>query len=43
MDAVYIKSKPHKWEIRIFALVGASRVLYDFEIYIDKDRTTSKT
>lgn len=42
-DALYVNNKPHKWEIRIFVLATASRVVYDFEIYIDKETTTAKT
>lgn len=39
----YIKNKPHKWGIKVFALAGESGMLYDFEIYVGKDTTTNKT
>lgn len=39
----YIKNKPHKWGIKVFALCGESRMFYDFEIYTGKDTITNKT
>ncbi|XP_031356899.1 piggyBac transposable element-derived protein 2-like [Photinus pyralis] len=35
----YIKSKPHKWGIKMFARAGASGIVYDFDIYIGKGTT----
>lgn len=32
----YIKNKPHKWGIKVFARAGASGMLYDFEVYVGK-------
>ncbi|XP_049792477.1 piggyBac transposable element-derived protein 3-like [Schistocerca nitens] len=29
----YVKSKPHKWGIKVFARAGSSGIVYDFEIY----------
>ena len=29
----YVKSKPHPWEIKMFALCGKNGMLYDFLIY----------
>lgn len=39
----YIKNKPHKWGVKLFALCGASGMLYDFEIYTGKDTLLEKT
>lgn len=35
----YIKSKPHKWGIKVFARCGSSGMLHDFKIYTGKDPT----
>lgn len=32
----YIKNKPHKWGIKLFARAGISGIIYDFEVYIGK-------
>lgn len=37
----YIKSKPHKWGVKVFARCGASGILYDFKIYTGKDSNTT--
>ncbi|KAJ8871526.1 hypothetical protein PR048_027848 [Dryococelus australis] len=33
----YIRNKPHKWGIKMFAIAGTSGILYDFIIYTGKD------
>lgn len=33
----YIKTKPHKWGIKMFARCSAAGILYDFKIYTGKD------
>lgn len=33
----YMKNKPHKWGIKVFARAGVSGFVYDFEIYTGKD------
>lgn len=38
----YIKSKPHRWGIKVFAIAGSSGILYDFSIYVGKDTVTEK-
>jgi hypothetical protein len=32
----YVKNKPHKWGIKVFAHAGSSGIVYDFEIYHGK-------
>ena len=32
----YIKNKPHKWGIKVFARAGVSELVYDFEVYTGK-------
>ncbi|XP_049794400.1 piggyBac transposable element-derived protein 2-like [Schistocerca nitens] len=32
----YVKTKPHKWGIKVFARAGSSGIEYDFEIYQGK-------
>ena len=39
----YIKNKPHKWGIKVFARAGASGFCYDFEIYVGKGTVASET
>ncbi|XP_065319094.1 piggyBac transposable element-derived protein 3-like [Gordionus sp. m RMFG-2023] len=39
----YIKSKPHKWGIKVFALCGSSGYMYDFEIYQGKSTNIIKS
>lgn len=39
----YMKNKPHKWGIKVFALAGAGGMLCDFEIYVFKGTTADKT
>ncbi|KAJ4445301.1 hypothetical protein ANN_07106 [Periplaneta americana] len=34
----YVKNKPHKWGIKVFAHAGTSGIVYDFEIYRGKER-----
>lgn len=29
----YVRSKPHKWGIRVFAFVSNCRIIHDFEVY----------
>lgn len=33
----YVKNKPHKWGIKMFARAGVSGIVYDFEIYVGKE------
>lgn len=33
----YIKSKPHKWGVKLFARCSSAGILYDFKIYTGKD------
>ena len=35
----YIKNKPHKWGIKMFARAEISGFIYDFEIYVGKGTT----
>jgi hypothetical protein len=37
----YIKNKPHKWGIKIFALADSKGFVYDFEIYTGKGTVKS--
>lgn len=39
----YIKNKPHKWGIKIFARAGACGFVHDFEIYVGKGTVTNPT
>lgn len=32
----YNKNKPHKWGIKLFAILWKSGIVHDFEIYIGK-------
>lgn len=32
----YVKNKPHKWGIKMFARAGRSGIVYDFEVYVGK-------
>lgn len=32
----YVKNKPHKWGIKVFARAGISGIIYDFEVYVGK-------
>ena len=32
----YIKSKPHRWGVKVFARAEVSGIVYDFEIYVGK-------
>lgn len=32
----YIKNKPHKWGIKMFAISSSSGIVHDFEIYVGK-------
>lgn len=32
----YIKNKPHRWGVKVFARAGVSGIVYDFEIYVGK-------
>ncbi|KAK2709388.1 hypothetical protein QYM36_013151 [Artemia franciscana] len=32
----YLKDKSHSWGIKIFSRAGASRIIYDFEVYTGK-------
>lgn len=36
----YVKNKPHKWGIKVFAITSSSGILHDFEIYIGKGTVT---
>lgn len=38
----YIKNKPHKWGIKMFARAGSSGIVYDIEVYVGKG-TIKKT
>jgi hypothetical protein len=33
---IYVKSKPHRWGVKVFARAGVSWIVYDFEIYVGK-------
>ncbi|XP_046389336.1 piggyBac transposable element-derived protein 3-like [Ischnura elegans] len=37
----YIKNKPHKWGIKIFALAGVSGIVYNFKVYVGKGTIAS--
>lgn len=37
----YIKNKPHKWGIKVFARAGVSGFVYDFQIYVGKGTVQS--
>ncbi|XP_049770517.1 piggyBac transposable element-derived protein 2-like [Schistocerca cancellata] len=39
----YVKSKPHKWGIKVFARAGSSGIVYDFEIYRGKGTVHNDT
>ncbi|XP_049940854.1 piggyBac transposable element-derived protein 2-like [Schistocerca serialis cubense] len=39
----YVKRKPHKWGIKVFARAGSSGILYDFEIYRGKGTVHNDT
>lgn len=39
----YIKNKPHKWGIKIFAIASQCGIIHDFEIYVGKKTIPSKT
>ena len=39
----YIKSKPHKWGIKLFARAGSSGIIYDFEVYVGKGTLNKKS
>ncbi|XP_049786255.1 piggyBac transposable element-derived protein 2-like [Schistocerca cancellata] len=39
----YVKSKPHKWGIKVFARAGSSGIVYDFEIYQGKGTVHNDT
>ena len=39
----YIKNKPHKWGIKVFARAGATGFCYDFEIYVGKGTVASES
>lgn len=32
----YVKNKPHKWGIKVFAIASQSGIIHDFEIYVGK-------
>ena len=32
----YVRNKPHKWGIKVFARAGSSGIVYDFEVYVGK-------
>ncbi|XP_049862590.1 piggyBac transposable element-derived protein 2-like isoform X3 [Schistocerca gregaria] len=38
----YIRNKPHKWGYRSFMRVGASGMMYDFEIYVGKNTCSDR-
>ncbi|XP_071748992.1 piggyBac transposable element-derived protein 3-like [Lepeophtheirus salmonis] len=35
----YMRNKPQKWGIKVFARCGTSGILYDFEVYVGKGTT----
>ncbi|XP_049855114.1 piggyBac transposable element-derived protein 3-like [Schistocerca gregaria] len=39
----YVKSKPHKWGIKVSDYAGSSRIVYDFEIYRGKGTVHNDT
>ncbi|XP_049809306.1 piggyBac transposable element-derived protein 2-like [Schistocerca nitens] len=39
----YVKSKPHKWAIKVFARAGSSEIVFDFEIYRGKGTVHNDT
>lgn len=39
----YIKSKPHKWGIKLFARAGISGIIYEFEVYVGKGTAGEST
>lgn len=39
----YVKNKPHKWGIKVFARAGVSGIIYDFEVYVGKGTTEKST
>ncbi|XP_049939111.1 piggyBac transposable element-derived protein 2-like [Schistocerca serialis cubense] len=39
----YVKSKPHKWGIKVFACAGSSGIVYDFETYRGKGTVHNDT
>lgn len=32
----YVKSKPQRWGVKVFARAGVSGIVYDFEIFVGK-------
>ncbi|XP_047118206.1 piggyBac transposable element-derived protein 2-like [Schistocerca piceifrons] len=39
----YVKSKPHKWGIKVFACAGSSGIVYNFKIYRGKGTVHNDT
>ncbi|XP_046383469.1 piggyBac transposable element-derived protein 2-like [Ischnura elegans] len=39
----YMKSKPHKWGVKVFARAGVSGFVYDFEIYLGKQTNVKES
>lgn len=39
----YVRNKPHKWGIKMFARAGVSGIIYDFEIYVGKGTIKNNT
>ncbi|XP_049782512.1 piggyBac transposable element-derived protein 2-like [Schistocerca cancellata] len=39
----YVKSKPHKWDVKVFAHAGSSGIVYNFEIYRGKGTVHNDT
>ncbi|XP_039275920.1 piggyBac transposable element-derived protein 3-like [Nilaparvata lugens] len=37
----YIKNKPHKWGIKVFAIASQSGIVHDFEVYVGKGTVKS--
>ncbi|XP_047112299.1 piggyBac transposable element-derived protein 2-like [Schistocerca piceifrons] len=37
----YIESKPHKWDMKVFARTAGSGYIYDFEVYVGKGTITA--
>ena len=33
----YVRNKPQKWGIKVFARAGSSEIVYDFEVYVGKE------
>ncbi|XP_051994392.1 piggyBac transposable element-derived protein 3-like [Xyrauchen texanus] len=38
----YIKTKPHKWGIKVFTRAGVTGLVYDFEVYTGKGTVTNE-